>query len=123
MNLLRFLCAMPPRYTLRTIEGQCASSGGWRWLHHAIRVLGISDRPQWFPSLGSVLHLPCSRLRMATEVKQQLWRHGRVVVSLLPSPVANPLLGASAAAPPHMWEEQGQPARFVLSSWAARGSS
>ena len=33
------------------------------------------------------------------------------------------LLGASAAAPPHMWKEQGQPARFVLSSWAARGSS
>ena len=24
-------------------------------LHHAIRVLGISDRPQWFPSLGSVV--------------------------------------------------------------------
>ena len=33
------------------------------------------------------------------------------------------LLGASAAAPPHMWKEQGQPARCVLSSWAARGSS
>jgi len=27
-------------------------------------------------------------------------------------------LGASAAAPPHMWQEQGQPARCVLSSWA-----
>ena len=34
-----------------------------------------------------------------------------------------PLLGSSAAAPPHMWKEQGQPARCVLSSWADRGSS
>jgi len=33
------------------------------------------------------------------------------------------LLGASAAAPPHMWKEQGQPVCCVLSSWAARGSS
>ena len=35
----------------------------------------------------------------------------------------SPWLGASAAAPPHMWKEQGQPARFLLSSWADRGSS
>ena len=33
------------------------------------------------------------------------------------------LLGVSAAAPPHMWKEQGQPACVVLSSWADRGSS
>src|SRR6266702_594401 len=32
-------------------------------------------------------------------------------------------VGASAAAPPHMRKEQGQPARLVLSSWADRGSS
>ena len=35
----------------------------------------------------------------------------------------DPWLGVSAAAPPHMRKEQGQPARFVLSSWADRGSS
>jgi class 3 adenylate cyclase len=34
-----------------------------------------------------------------------------------------PLVGASAAAPPHIWKEQGQPERFLLSSWADRGSS
>ena len=33
------------------------------------------------------------------------------------------LSGASAATPPHMWKEQGQPARFLLSSWGDRGSS
>jgi hypothetical protein len=33
------------------------------------------------------------------------------------------LLGASAATPPHMWKERGQPARFLLSSRADRGSS
>src|SRR6266545_5260665 len=33
------------------------------------------------------------------------------------------LLGASAAAPPHMWKEQGQPVCCVLSSRADRGSS
>jgi len=33
------------------------------------------------------------------------------------------LLGASAAAPPHMWKEQGQPVHCVLSSRADRGSS
>src|SRR5262249_23697879 len=33
------------------------------------------------------------------------------------------LLGASAAAPLHMRKEQGQPARFVLSSWVTRGLS
>ena len=32
-------------------------------------------------------------------------------------------LGASAAAPPHMRKEQGQPVRFLLSSWADRGLS
>jgi hypothetical protein len=35
----------------------------------------------------------------------------------------NQWLGASAAAPPHLWKEQGQPERFLLSSWADRGSS
>ena len=33
------------------------------------------------------------------------------------------LLGASAATPPHIWKEQGQPERFLLSSWEDRGSS
>jgi hypothetical protein len=37
--------------------------------------------------------------------------------------VPHPWLGASAAAPPHMRKEQGQPARFLLSSRADRGSS
>jgi transposase-like protein len=32
-------------------------------------------------------------------------------------------LGASAAAPPHMRKEQGQPARFLLSSRTDRGAS
>src|SRR5437899_1580399 len=32
-------------------------------------------------------------------------------------------LGALAATPPHMWKEQGQTARFLLSSQADRGSS
>src|SRR6266849_6783071 len=32
------------------------------------------------------------------------------------------LLGASAATLPHMWKERGQPARFLLSSGADRGS-
>jgi hypothetical protein len=33
-----------------------------------------------------------------------------------------PLLGASAAMPPHMWQEQGQPTRFWLfSRWRLWG--
>jgi len=32
-------------------------------------------------------------------------------------------LGASAAAPPHMWKERGQSEHFLLSSRADRGSS
>jgi len=34
-----------------------------------------------------------------------------------------PWLGASAATPPHMWKERGQPARFLLSSRTDRGAS
>jgi hypothetical protein len=34
-----------------------------------------------------------------------------------------PLLGASAAVPPHISKEQGQPIRFLLSSRAHRGLS
>src|SRR6266446_6099472 len=49
--------AMPPTYTLRrgTLRVNEPPREAGVGLHHAIRVLGISDRHQWFPLLGSVV--------------------------------------------------------------------
>jgi hypothetical protein len=73
----------------------------------------LQTQEKLLPALDSGSHINARhKLRLEASAERTLEGGGSM-----------PLLGASAAAPPHIWKEQGQPERFLLSSWEDRGSS